>query len=135
MTPIGKGSRFLVLTGPLIGQEGTVRDLSAAGWPLSFDEGKTHYYSTAALEGPGFKRLADAPAEIDPLFAEIATLEAERSQFRGGPAHDDRRPTWDWSDLIHEEANVDCETDEERRERWMEIVVLTLAGIRAIDRR
>ena len=61
VSPVAKGARYLVLTGPLRGQIGTLDAETANGWPLNV-EGKWFYHLAATLEGPGFKRLADVPA-------------------------------------------------------------------------
>lgn len=63
--PIGKGSRFLVLTGDWRGQQCTVEEdePDTAGYlALEFDDGTPGLASITDLEGLGFKRLSDAPA-------------------------------------------------------------------------
>lgn len=138
MSTIGKGSRFLSLTGPLRGQEGTAHELADGGsWPLMFDAGKVFYFDVATLEGPSFRRLADGPAEADPLLVELATVEAERFETWGGPEQDARRDPEEWLELLGDEVRErdDAETPAEIREGLLMIAAIALAGVRALDRR
>jgi hypothetical protein len=141
MSPIGKGSRFLVLRGPLRGQEGVAHEMTgAASWPVMFDEGKVFYFDVATLEGPGFKRLADAPAEVDPLYIELQAEEERRSRDWDGPAHDTRRDADEWIEFIQDKATdaegaLECgDGDDDYRAAMMAIAVLALAAVRCIDR-
>jgi hypothetical protein len=144
MSPIGKGSRFLVLRGPLRGQEGVAHEMTgAASWPVMFDEGKVFYFDVATLEGPGFKRLADAPAEVDPLFAELAALEAERvKSWDVTTSDDDKRCPSDWCMFVGEQAEVadgvigmEAENpDDVYRTAMMKAAMLALAAVRSLDR-
>lgn len=64
--PIGKGSRFLVLAGDLRGREGVVTECNVTElldwYRLDLGANTVIDATPDELEGPGFKRLADAPA-------------------------------------------------------------------------
>jgi hypothetical protein len=118
VTPIGKGSRFLVLSGDYRGREGTVGDVvrDCPGlWWLDLGEGAEIVISQDEADGPRFKRLGDAPAEVDPLFVEI---EAKLNTL----------------DLRDEGVESDT-IDAMHRGAFVEIAARAIAGIRAIDRR
>ena len=72
-TPIAKGSRFLVLAGTYRGQVASVGDGPdhLGQWSVTFEEGAPRLLRGDYLAGSAFKRLADAPAEVDPLVVEI----------------------------------------------------------------
>ncbi len=134
VTRIGKGARFLVLSGEWRGREGTItggvercHDL----WWLDLGEGATMLFEQSDADGPGFKRLADAPAEVDPLFAEIESCDIDASRVGGaGGAIDEILNIVD--DIDEVESEEDCLAA--RRAALVEIAALALAGIRAIDR-
>ena len=133
--PIGKGARFLVLTGPLRGQVGIVHGLGNVpdSWCVHFDEG-FFYYLTSTLEGPSFKRLPDAPAEVDPIVAEVAALPVDLEGMGGiGGVTDALRNS------IEDDDSPDAENDEDwfagKRLLFVEVAAIAMAGIRAIDRR
>lgn len=148
MTPIGKGSRFLVLSGDLRGREGTVTGpdinapLGAQAWLLKFEGPNEGPWSTAALEGPAFKRLPDAPAEIDPLFAELAALEVIRLENEDEPGADDRRcpselPALALDEIERADSIIGVEgpcSDAVYRDAMMHAAMYCLAAVRCIDR-
>ena len=134
--PIGKGSRFLVLSGKHRLQEVTVTDGPTGSGGCIVRVGQTDGFGADidALSGPNFKRLADAPPEVDPLLAEIDALaravDMEAIGQAGGVA-----------DAIRDALNG--ETEEEDDEDWFasrrllfaDIAGQALAGMRAIDGR
>jgi hypothetical protein len=136
--PIGKGARFLVLSGDLRGLEGTISgpdlDPARAGWWLLRIGPAEGPWSTEHLEGSMFQRLDDAPAEVDPLFAEIEEAAKGTDMEAIGGA----------GGIVDEMRNAlndidDGESDEDwfasHRAAFIEVAALGLAGIRAIDRR
>jgi len=142
VTPIGKDARFLVLTGPLRGQEGTLtHEVSGGWWRLTCEGGEVNG-GADVFEGPGFKRLADAPAEVDPLFVEIEALEVRRGLLWGGPTEDDRKCPSEWTHFASEEIEradeqigaLDGGGDAEYRDAMMRAAMLCLAAVRCIDR-
>ena len=144
--PIGKGSRFRVLTGALRGREATVLSATDDGqrWRVVLDEYQPYLLLyTAELEETVFQRLADAPAEVDPIFAELAALDAERLKAWGASSGDDAaRPIDEWLHF----ANVEIERADETigdpeaggdavfRDAMMQAAMLCLAAVRVIDR-
>ena len=80
-----------------------------------------------------FRRLPDAPAEVDPLFAEIEATAAGLTCFvdvGDDAVADEMRNTLE---------DIDYEDDEDsaaaHRAAFVDIAALALAGIRAIDGR
>jgi len=139
---IGIGSRFLVLAGELRGRTGMIAGpdpdpARANWWRLKIDGLSEGPWSTDQLEGPGFKRLPDAPHKVDPLYLEVATEEA-RGLLTRGQAHDDRQCMEDWivdlADVATETEEAAGMTDSDYRAAMMRIVVLGLAAIRSFDR-
>jgi hypothetical protein len=145
MSPIGKGSRFLVLSGDYRGREGVIVAPVADSpglWWLSL-EGAEIVIEQSDADGPGFKRLADAPAEVDPLFAELAALEAERvKSWDVTTSDDDKRCPSDWCMFVGEQAEVadgvigmEAENpDDVYRTAMMKAAMLALAAVRSLDR-
>jgi hypothetical protein len=144
--PIGKGSRFLVLTGPLRGSEFTVSSTAPddrGWWTLDGPGQSSHYGTTSALEGPDFKRLDNVPAEVDPLFAELAALEAARfKDWCVDTSDDDKRCPSTWCDFVKDEIEhadnvigIEVENpDGVYREAMMRAAMFALAAVRCIDR-
>lgn len=144
MTPIDKGSRLLVLAGKYIGREGVIASpvrTRGGWWKVDIGEGEIIEISPNDIEAGHVKRLADAPAEVDPLFVELAALEAARSDLWGGAAVDDRKCPSEWTDFAREE--VDCAdgvigepdaVDATYRVSMMRAAMFCLAAVRCIDR-
>jgi hypothetical protein len=153
--PIGKGSRFLVLSGLGRGLEVTVTgepdddgvvtlDGNAGSEPTGegVTIGSEHWRPSGAmlvflsdLEGPCFKRLDDAPAEVDPLFAEIAAaagaVDMEAIGGAGGVVDELRHSLTAESDPYTDTGDW----YEVQRKLFVEVAAISLAGIRAIDGR
>ena len=98
-------------------------------WRIS-DGAHDVWATTADLEGPSFKRLADAPAEVDPLFAEIESFETgERGEDGAQSMLDEIR--WQSGKVPDEEDAAECLAH--YRALFVELAALCFAGIRAID--
>lgn len=133
MTPIGKGARFLVMGGDYRGREGVIVAPVADSpglWWLNV-EGSEIVFEQSDADGPNFKRLPDAPAEVDALYAEIDALDLGTRRPGAGGIVDEMRSTLDAI-----EVGIDDEDwDVVHRAAFVEIAALALAGIRAIDGR
>jgi len=145
VTPIGKGSRFLVLTGLYIGREGVIcSEVRTRGgwWKVDIGEGEIIVVSPNDIEAGHLKRLVDAPPEVDPLFVEIEALEVRRGLLWGGPTEDDRKCPSEWTHFASEEIEradeqigaLDGGGDAEYRDAMMRAAMLCLAAVRCIDR-
>ena len=147
MTPVAKGARYRVLTGERRGLEGVVAgnccdDDSCGWWLLTCGEGVVLNIHASDLDGSAFQRLSDAPAEVDPLFAEIDAMETARSETSGGAANDDRQCPSEWIGRASEEldradgtmSNPDGGGDAEYRDAMMHAAKFCLAAVRCIDR-
>jgi hypothetical protein len=143
--PIGKGSRLLVLSGIYRGREGVIAsEVRTRGgwWKVDIGEGEIIEVSPNDIEAGLVKRLADTPAEVDPLFVEIARMEAKRSQTWGGPDADDKRDVSEWLVFVSQEIDrgeqVIGEQDEggdaQYRDAMMHAALYCLAAVRCIDR-
>lgn len=143
-TPIGKGSRFRILTGDYRGREGVIVggvSERPEWWRLDLGEGEIVEVSPSDLAT--LQRLSDAPAEVDPLFAELATLDAERIKAWGASEADDAaRPIDEWLHFATVEIERADETigdpeaggDVVFRDAMMRAAMLCLAAVRVIDR-
>jgi len=143
--PIGKGARFRVMTGVHIGAIWTVERVMPDGdlyTPIGCGGCE---FTVAELEGPGFQRLADAPAvaTVDPIFDELEALEAERAKTWGGPAEDDKKCASEWGRFAKEDLDAadslvgdddSDDADAAYRRVMMSAALMCLAAVRCIDR-
>ncbi len=143
MTPVGKGSRFRVTAGPHRGRDGVVvRGVRGRADWWTIDIGDGDLIEVAPHDISTFERLSDAPAEVDPLFAELAEAEMERSRISGGNSADDRRCPSNWvtfavEELIRADSVIgepDAGGDPVYRASMMRVALLALAAVRCIDR-
>lgn len=135
MTPVAKGARYRCLTGDLRGQEAIVVSVNGERSLMGLHEGGEFTVHTADLEAPHYQRLADAPAEVDPLFAEIA--EAIKGLGIEGGTESDTLDTIQSlaSPISSDEVADDDEWYAMHRQTFVNIVAHAVAEIRAIDRR
>ncbi len=138
MTPIGKGSRFRVLTGDRRGQTITIERImpGCAGCIATVDgDSASVGLPIEALDGPRYQRLADAPEPPDALLAELTTAAnalGDRGRDGGNATLDEIR----WVTDLAETDDNECDTmDEVYRRAFVEAAALAIAGIREIDGR
>ena len=139
-TPIGKGSRFRVLTGEHRGREMEVIGKShrdEPGWWRYMVDGEEYHASTGRLDSVHFQRLADAPPERDALLVEIEA-EIKRLDIRpeeGGAYALDAIASV--ASMVTSEGASDTDEEWEAaiRATMLECAAYAVAGLREIDRR
>lgn len=134
MTPIGKGSRFSVLTGDRRGQVLTVNRIlqGCAGFMANVDGDSADIGIPAeSLAGSNYQRLPDAPAPPDALLAELSTA----AHALGDRGRDGPQATMDDIRWAVEVTPGGVGYLRESRAALVEAAALAIAGIREIDRR